>query len=242
MSKASEMNELDEQRETVRLPLFPLRMVLFPGQVLPLHIFEPRYRVMVSRCIEEEEPFGVVLMREDTPDWREYHGDIALPYDVGTTAHIRGVEKLPDGRFNIITVGLHRFRIRQLHFDKPYLQGEVESYPLREAATPLSPQQMRSVKRLLQGYMKLLTDVVDVEVDTDQIPEDPRTLAFLAASVLQLPWDDKQELLAAPDLPTLLQQERLVLGRENMLLQYMESTIQQLEEQIIGPTGYLYPN
>ena len=125
MSKMTDRDELDQGVETVLLPLFPLRLVLFPGQVLPLHIFEPRYRLMINHCVDEGQPFGVVLMHEDSPDWRHYSGEVTLPHDVGTTAHIRQVERLPNGRLNIITVGLHRFRVRQLHFDMPYLQGEV---------------------------------------------------------------------------------------------------------------------
>ncbi len=151
MSEQSLMNDLDQDLGIVTLPLFPLRLVLFPGQVLPLHIFEPRYRMMINQCVEEELPFGVVLMREDTPDWRDYNGDVELPYEIGTTAHIRRMERLADGRLNIITLGLHRFRVRKLRFDMPYLQGDVEAFPLGGAS---SPQDTRAVTRLLQGYIK----------------------------------------------------------------------------------------
>ena len=85
---------------------------------------------MINHCVDEGQPFGVVLMRKIcptgaaiTPRWR-------CP-TVGTTAYIRQVKRLPNGRLNIITVGLHRFRVRQLNFEMPYLQGEVEIYPLR---------------------------------------------------------------------------------------------------------------
>jgi len=233
--------------ETVLLPLFPLRLVLFPGQVLPLHIFEPRYRSMIEQCISEQQPFGVVLMREDTPDWREYHGDVTLPYDIGTTAHIRQVQRLPDGRFNLITVGVHRFRVRSLRFDMPFLQGEVEAYPLQQdmVETPLADSAGRSVsvvRRLLRGYMDLLTHLTDAELDLDEVPDDPRTLAFLAASVLQIPWDDKQDLLETPNLSALLETERVLLGREEMLLRFMQATQAVVEEQTQGATGYLFPN
>jgi Lon protease-like protein len=237
------MDELNsEEQETVLLPLFPLRLVLFPGQILPLHVFEPRYRLMISHCVEQQEPFGVVLMREDTPDWRSYEGDIALPYEVGTTAHIRQVERLPDGRLNIVTVGLHRFRIRKLRFDMPYLQAEVEAFPLEEEDQAIAPAQVAGVRRLLKSYMTVLSQIVDAEIDADEMPEDARTLAFLTANALQIPWDDKQKLLALPDLATLLQVERRMLGRETMLLQFMQDTEDQLEGQVVGPSGYLYPN
>jgi len=241
MSQPSEMDELNESQETVLLPLFPLRLVLFPGQVLPLHIFEPRYRMMVNRCIEEQGPFGVVLMREDTPDWREYRSDVALPYDVGTTAHIRQVERLADGRLNILTVGLHRFRVHKLHFDMPYLQGEVESFPLTTGDAP-RVQDANVIRRMLRGYIDLLSNVSGAEIDMDEVPEDPRTLAFLTGSALQLPWDDKQDLLATPDLQTLLDAERALLGREKMFLSFMQATEDGIADRVMGPTGYLYPN
>ncbi len=205
MSEQSLMNDLDQDLGIVTLPLFPLRLVLFPGQVLPLHIFEPRYRMMINQCVEEELPFGVVLMREDTPDWRDYNGDVELPYEIGTTAHIRRMERLADGRLNIITLGLHRFRVRKLRFDMPYLQGDVEAF-------------------------------------LDELPDDPHTLAFAAASALQIPWDEKQSLLETSDLPDLLSVERTLLGKETMMLGFMHASESRIEEQVLGPTGYLYPN
>lgn len=225
------------------LPLFPLPdVVLFPQEVLPLHIFEPRYRMMVNQCIDEQQPFGVVLMREDTPDWREYDGMVALPYEVGTTAHIRQVERLPDGRINVVTLGMRRFRVRKLQFDMPYLQGEVEMFPLGQTVKPVAESRLEAIRRLLTSYVTLLSSIMDTDIDLDQMPEDAQTLAFLTASVLQLPWDDKQELLAAPDLLTLLQTEQVLLGRENMLLRFMHATEEHVDDQVVGPTGYLYPN
>ncbi len=239
MSQQSQKNDLEQGQEIVTLPLFPLRLVLFPGQVLPLHIFEPRYRLMINQCIEKEEPFGVVLMREDTPDWRDYEGDVELPYQVGTTAHIRRLERLADGRLNIVTLGLHRFRVRKLYFDMPFLQGEVEAFPLDGAP---APQDARAVSRLLQGYIKQLSEVLNSEIDLGEAPEDPQALAFVTATALQLPWDEKQSLLETPDLPELLSVERSLLGKETMMLGFMHASESRIEEQVMGPTGYLYPN
>jgi Lon protease-like protein len=239
MSEQSLMNDLDRDLDTVTLPLFPLRLVLFPGQVLPLHIFEPRYRMMINQCVEKELPFGVVLMREDTPDWRDFNGDVELPYEIGTTAHIRRMERLADGRLNIVTLGLHRFRVRQLRFDMPYLQGEVEAFPLGGAS---APQDTKAVTRLLRGYIKQLSQVLNSEIDLDELPEDPHTLAFAAASALQIPWDEKQSLLEMPNLPALLTVERALLGKETMMLGFMHASESRVEDQVLGPTGYLYPN
>lgn len=84
----------------MKLPLFPLNTVLFPGMALRLHIFEPRYRLMVADCLANGGLFGVVLIRSG----REV-GEPAVPHSVGTTAHISGAERLPDGRLNIEVFG-----------------------------------------------------------------------------------------------------------------------------------------
>jgi Lon protease-like protein len=103
------------------LPLFPLNTVLFPGMVLPLHIFEDRYRLMIDRCLKEERPFGVVLIREG----KETESSV-VPHVVGTTALIARASRLDDGCINVITIGSERFRLRALRYDQPYLSGEAE--------------------------------------------------------------------------------------------------------------------
>ena len=103
------------------LPLFPLSTVLFPGALLPLHIFEPRYREMIGECVEQEAPFGVVLIKSGSEV-----GEGAEPHRVGVTARITTVDRMPDGRMNIITVGQDRFRILDTSSERPYLLGQVE--------------------------------------------------------------------------------------------------------------------
>src|SRR5579883_108632 len=98
------------------LPLFPLSEVLFPGMLLPLHIFEPRYRLMIRRCISEKLPFGVVLITRG-----QEVGSGAEFFQVGTTARITRVQKEDDGRLYIASIGEQRFRILQTFDDQPYL-------------------------------------------------------------------------------------------------------------------------
>ena len=93
--------------ETGRLRLFPLNTVLFPGAVLNLHVFEPRYRQMIAECLAGNEAFGVVLIREG----QEAGDPEVTPHDIGTTAEIDDVTPLPAGRYYISTVGRRRFRI-----------------------------------------------------------------------------------------------------------------------------------
>ena len=107
------------------VPLFPLRTVLVPGLVLPLHIFEPRYRLMirtVSEAPEDERGFGIVAIRPGADP--ETSGRAAL-YDVGTMARITSFEALPDGRFDLVTVGARRFTLESVNHDLPYPRADV---------------------------------------------------------------------------------------------------------------------
>ncbi|MGH8965588.1 MAG: LON peptidase substrate-binding domain-containing protein, partial [Actinomycetes bacterium] len=115
------------------LPLFPLGTVLLPGATLPLHIFEPRYRQLtidlVTGAVPDRE-FGVVAVREG---WAPDNDSLAGLHEIGCTAYLRDVDRLPDGRFDIVTRGARRFRLLDVDADsKPYLMGSVE--PLPDAA------------------------------------------------------------------------------------------------------------
>ena len=101
----------------MELRLFPLQTVLFPGMRMPLHIFEERYKVMIRECIEEDAPFGVLLIRSGAEV-----GGSAIPCNVGTTARISQVEYLDDGRMNIFTMGESRFRVDHLNTERDFLR------------------------------------------------------------------------------------------------------------------------
>ena len=113
------------------LPLFPLpNVVLFPNVFLPLHIFEPRYREMVADALASDRMIGMVLLR---PGWeRTSHDPHATPavYPIGCSGVITHVERLPDGRYNIVLRGIERFRIVDEHQDRSYRVAVVD--PLRE--------------------------------------------------------------------------------------------------------------
>src|SRR5258708_15079392 len=144
------------------LPLFPLGTVLFPGMALPLHIFEERYKLMISECVRESRPFGVVLIRSG----RETGADAKL-YEVGTTAHITQVERLGDGRMNIATLGYNRFRITGTQRTKPYITGLVEDFPLLEQTNPESKRLAGKVAPLLQNYLNIFATLGNVELEVD---------------------------------------------------------------------------
>src|ERR1700738_1034615 len=108
--------------ETERLRLFPLNTVLFPGAVLNLHVFEERYRRLIAECLDANEAFGVVLIR----DGQDVGDPDVTPHEVGTTAEISEVTPLPAGRYYISTTGGRRFRIERIVSGDPYLTADVE--------------------------------------------------------------------------------------------------------------------
>ena len=151
---------MDEVISVIELPLFPLNTVLFPGQMLPLHIFEDRYRLMIRRCLAEDLPFGVVLIKRGTEVGAE-----AEPHEVGTIARILKSSHQSDGTIDIITVGQERFCIDRLIHDQPYLRGEVTTLPMREPANlgaviPLADQVRAGVSR----YIKLIAEAAGLQI------------------------------------------------------------------------------
>jgi Lon protease-like protein len=156
----------------VELRLFPLRTVLFPGMQLPLQVFEPRYRQLVAECMETAEPFGVSLIREGAEV-----GGPAVPYSIGTTARIESVTPGPDGRLHLATVGERRFRILELHTDRPYLWADVE-YPLDEPATVPEASLERARRGLARIRRLRATAAGEYERDP-HLPEDAGALADL---------------------------------------------------------------
>ncbi len=203
------------------LPLFPLNTVLFPGQLLPLHIFEPRYRQMIGECLQNSQPFGVVLLRQGD----EVGDDAAVPYDVGTTANIIQVERLPDGRMTIVCVGNARFRLTHTYHDRPYLRGDVDLWPWLPLDTD-QPSPTDTVKQRLQRYLNLLAQISHSPINVD-IPEDAATLANLSAAVLQIDPAEKQQLLATASIGELLEQVAAILQRELRGLSIMQAARQK---------------
>jgi Lon protease-like protein len=114
----------------MKIPLFPLELVLFPGMPLPLHIFEPRYREMIAECIAGNAPFGVVRAQRD---------GLSI---IGCTAQvIRVLHGYPDGRSDILTQGVDRFEIEQLDNSRNFLQAEVDVLPDTGAAAERSARE-----------------------------------------------------------------------------------------------------
>jgi Lon protease-like protein len=205
----------------IKLPLFPLHTVFFPGMTLPLHIFEPRYREMINLCVTDRLPFGVVLINSG-PEV----GGLARPHPVGTYGTISRVERLPDGRMNIEVVGQERFRIRELHHDQSYLTGTVEKYALAAHDESHAQQCVQQLRPWIDRYLKLLGQVADISFDKQEMPANPVALAYFSAIVVQVPMVEKQALLDCPTAEEMLDRERALYRREISLIRAMLSSPQ----------------
>ncbi len=160
------------------LPLFPLEVVLFPGAPMPLHIFEPRYRLMTRLCREQQREFGIILVKGD---------GVAR---VGCTAEIvKLVKEYPDGRSDILTVGRRRFRLNAVSDELEYLQGDVEFLP-DEAGVQDSAAEGRLLTVYADVHRLLLGRDPEVQAESSEAP-----LSYRLAATLPFDLDFKQELL-----------------------------------------------
>ena len=229
----------DQQRtEIMEIPLFPLKnVVLFPGMVLPLHIFELRYREMINRCIDERLPFGVVLIKEG-----QEVGAAATPHEVGTLARIHRVERLDDGCMNITTIGTERFKIEKIQQQHSYLTATVHIIPTINGSIKLATELAQKMRPRLYEYVELLSKANNADLKLDRLPEEPTAMAFLVAIALQMSTTQKQALLERPGIPEILVGELNLLAHENMMLRYMIDTQREVQAMNAGMTGGIFPN
>jgi Lon protease-like protein len=198
------------------LPLFPLSTVLFPGALLPLHIFEPRYRLLVRRSVERARPFGVVFIRAG--------GEIGAPADpcaIGTEARIVGLTALPDGRSYIVTKGERRFAIDSLISDaEPYLVGRVRF--LSELEGVGARTQIEGAVEALGAYLMAVAaatdDLGEPALATDLKGAAPVDVAYKIAGALSIDAAERQSLLELDTAADRLREETRILQRETDLL------------------------
>lgn len=176
---------------TTTLPMFPLGSVLFPSLVLPLHVFEPRYRALVEDCLAGDGEFGVVLIERGS---EVGGGDVRT--DVGTVAHILQVERFDDGRFAVAAVGTRRIRVRRWLDDDPYPRAEVEDWEDEgPAVVPLDDLEV-----LLRRALALAAELGEAPAPLDvTLAEDPALATFQVAALAPIGPADAQAVLATAD-------------------------------------------
>jgi ATP-dependent Lon protease len=203
----------------MEIPLFPLPLVLFPQVVVPLHIFEERYRSMINHCIEESSTFGIVLIPPGTSTESEW-----TIRRVGVTARVIQFDRIEDGRINIMAAGETRFRIIEFTASKPNWAARVEFFEDdRESDEELqNPYDhvvhiYREVHRLAAQLRRLDFDVQEVK-----IPPSPATLTNMVSFVLDIDPESKQALLEMTSIE----------GRLKTLTVYLEQAMQRLNAEI----------
>jgi len=195
----------------MRVPLFPLNLVLFPGQTLPLHIFEERYKQMLQRCLQEQSPFGVVLVRDAGRFGR------GSPHSIGTLAHIHQVDEVPEGKcsaqaphhgscYHVVCRGGERFRVTALdRREAEYLVGDVELFPDEPAPPPALLMVGQRVAALFDEYYRSLVALMGGW--QREAPPGERTVLFdmyaLAASQVQAieAGEGRAKTILVPTLP-----------------------------------------
>lgn len=199
------------------LPLFPLGAVLYPGMLLPLHIFEERYRQLVRHLLDGPEPrrFGVIAIRKG----RETGVDgVHSLYEIGCTATLRRVDEHQDGRFDLVTVGTQRFRLFGLDQTLPYLQGEIEPLPDDVADPAAAAPAVRAVQTAFRAYLDALAEWGGATVRAGDLPDEPVLLSFVVAASIVIDLPERQGLLAEPDTVRRLNAEHALMSRETAML------------------------
>lgn len=200
-----------------RLPLFPLGSVLFPGLLLPLHIFEERYRKLVRDLLEQPEDqrrFGVVAITQGHEVGAQALAETA---DVGCVAEVRQIDPHDDGRFDIVSTGTTRFRIDSIDSSGPYFQADVTTLPEDEGewAGAFVP----GVTKLFERYCELLRSLGASVHGPEELPDEPVHLSYLVAAAVILDRHERQQLLEAPDGASRLRHELGLLRQEISVLQ-----------------------
>jgi len=174
----------------VQIPLFPLNTVLFPGGPLPLRIFEPRYLAMVSDCVQNDSPFGVLLIRD---------GNLTGPattHEIGTLARIIDWYQGSDGLLGVTAVGEQRFRVISSFREASGLNiGTVEILP-DEPAVPL-PEEYKAMPNILGG---VLDDLGRLYESLERHMDDASWVTSRFVEILPIDLEEKQQCLESSDL------------------------------------------
>ncbi|WP_299531149.1 LON peptidase substrate-binding domain-containing protein [uncultured Streptomyces sp.] len=232
---------------TARLPLFPLNAVLFPGLVLPLNVFEERYRAMLRELLktDEDEPrrFVVVAVRdgrevavtgtgmpgsgESLPERAAADGfgpdPVQTFHRVGCVADAATIRERSDGSFEVLATGTTRVRLLSVDASGPFLTAEVEEIaedPDADDARTLS----EGVLRAFRAYQKQLAGASERSLATGaELPDAPSVVSYLVAAATVLDIPTKQRLLQAPDTATRLREELALLRRETAVIRELPS-------------------
>jgi len=191
----------DYTSRIMQIPLFPLNTVLFPGGPLPLRVFEARYLDMISRCMKEDAPFGVLLIRDG------HEAGPATTHNVGTLARVTDWYQGSDGLLGITAIGGERFQLRSVERQIDGLNmGEVELLP---AIQPMAlPDEHQSLRPILES---VLNDLGRLYEGLERQYDDAAWVAWRFVEILPIDLEEKQTLLENDDIPACLRRIEEVL-------------------------------
>lgn len=200
----------DKVRGVTELPIFPLALVLFPGVPLPLHIFEPRYRQMLNDVRAGNSLFGVSYFDASTSD-----RDAPTVGTVGCVAEVTETQGLPDGRSNILTVGIIRYRVEEyVDRDNPYLVARVSYFEDDEEDPNVLSESARDVAEIFTRIARAVRTINDERASLPDISDtEPQRLSFLVAAAMEVDTQIKQDMLEMRSTGQRLSQLREVLKR-----------------------------
>ncbi len=205
MSEAS-----DRVIGVTELPIFPLTVVLFPGVPLPLHIFEPRYRQMLSDIRAGNNLFGLSYF-----DASASEKEIPPAGHIGCVAEVTESQPLPDGRSNILTIGLIRYRIEEyVEREDPYLVARVSFFEDEDEDDKSLRESSREVAESFTRIARAVRTINDERASLPDISEtEPQRLSFLVAAAMEVDSDVKMELLELRSTSERLRRLREMLTR-----------------------------
>lgn len=194
----------------MKLALFPLDVVLFPGALLPLHIFEPRYRQLLADCLDGDRRFGLLPAAAEGPPTTGV---------IGTVAEIRATQQLADGRSNIVVSGERRFMLRRyLEDPAPYFVGLVDPFDDEAEDADLAERHTPDLRRLADRCAEALRQLTDAPAQSNWAA-DPGTLSFQIAAMLEIDRDFKRRFLGM----------RSAAHRVVLLLELLPTIVSDLE-------------
>ena len=184
---------LDKVRGVRELPLFPLPLVLFPGVPLPLHVFEERYRRLLADVRVTNNLFGLSYFDPNAPG----AGDRPPAGHGGCATEVVEVQPMPDGRSNILTVGVARYRVTEYaDGGEPYLVARVEFFEDEGGDAAVLRKRAGEVAEMFTRIASAMRSINDERGSLPELPlEDPERLSFLVAAVVEMEAEDKQQLL-----------------------------------------------
>jgi ATP-dependent Lon protease len=201
----------------MEIALFPLpNLILFPNIVVPLHIFEERYKMMINGCIDRDEAFGLVLLRSGAEEETE-----ETIHRVGVSARITEVERLDDGRMNILCEGETRFRIYRFTQQTPFWKGAIQFFEEDALHHPVESlyEQVSDLYRQVGDLGSKLSGSPQTEF---VLPESPTDLSYMVAYVLDIESEEKQKMLEMTSTA-----ERL-----RVLVAHLTESIRKLQQQL----------